>query len=69
MRGRRAGNGQFSRRIDANLQCAHGRNPLWNHSGGAVVVPGSLPSRDASHHTYALIIKKYRDDAPMRERR
>jgi len=28
----------------------------------AVVVPGSLPSRDASHHTYALIIKKYRDE-------
>lgn len=28
----------------------------------AVVVPGSLPSRDGTHHTYALILKKYRDD-------
>jgi 2,3,4,5-tetrahydropyridine-2-carboxylate N-succinyltransferase len=28
----------------------------------AVVVPGSLPSRDGSHHTYALIIKKIRDE-------
>lgn len=27
----------------------------------AVVVPGSLPSRDGSHHTYALIVKKTRD--------
>jgi len=27
----------------------------------AVVVPGSLPSADGSHSTYALIIKKYRD--------
>ncbi len=27
----------------------------------AVVVPGTLPSRDGSHETYALIIKKYRD--------
>lgn len=27
----------------------------------AVVVPGSLPSRDGTHGTYALIIKKYRD--------
>ncbi|MBI5155013.1 2,3,4,5-tetrahydropyridine-2,6-dicarboxylate N-succinyltransferase [Candidatus Poribacteria bacterium] len=28
----------------------------------AVVVPGSLPSRDGTHHTYALIIKKFRDE-------
>jgi 2,3,4,5-tetrahydropyridine-2,6-dicarboxylate N-succinyltransferase len=28
----------------------------------AVVVPGSLPSRDGSHNTYALIIKKIRDE-------
>ncbi len=27
----------------------------------AVVVPGSLPSADGTHSTYALIIKKYRD--------
>jgi 2,3,4,5-tetrahydropyridine-2-carboxylate N-succinyltransferase len=27
----------------------------------AVVVPGTLPSRDGTHETYALIIKKYRD--------
>ena len=27
----------------------------------AVVVPGSLPSKDGSHSTYALIIKKFRD--------
>lgn len=27
----------------------------------AVVVPGALPSKDGSHSTYALIIKKYRD--------
>jgi len=27
----------------------------------AVVVPGALPSRDGSHQTYALIIKKERD--------
>jgi 2,3,4,5-tetrahydropyridine-2-carboxylate N-succinyltransferase len=29
---------------------------------GAVVVPGSLPSADGTHSTYALIIKKYRDE-------
>lgn len=28
----------------------------------AVVVPGSLPSKDGSHSTYALIIKKFRDE-------
>jgi 2,3,4,5-tetrahydropyridine-2-carboxylate N-succinyltransferase len=28
----------------------------------AVVVPGALPSPDGSHSTYALIIKKYRDE-------
>ncbi|MCB2155328.1 2,3,4,5-tetrahydropyridine-2,6-dicarboxylate N-succinyltransferase [bacterium] len=28
----------------------------------AVVVPGALPSRDGSHQTYALIIKKIRDE-------
>ncbi len=28
----------------------------------AVVVPGTLPARDGSHATYALIIKKYRDE-------
>ena len=28
----------------------------------AVVVPGSLPSSDGSHSTYALIIKKFRDE-------
>jgi len=28
----------------------------------AVVVPGSLPSRDGTHQTYALIIKKFRDE-------
>ncbi len=28
----------------------------------AVVVPGTLASRDGSHHTYALIIKKIRDE-------
>lgn len=28
----------------------------------SVVVPGALPSRDGSHQTYALIIKKWRDD-------
>ncbi|MBI1290732.1 2,3,4,5-tetrahydropyridine-2,6-dicarboxylate N-succinyltransferase [bacterium] len=28
----------------------------------AVVVPGALPSPDGTHSTYALIIKKYRDD-------
>ena len=28
----------------------------------AVVVPGALASRDGSHHTYALIIKKIRDE-------
>jgi 2,3,4,5-tetrahydropyridine-2-carboxylate N-succinyltransferase len=27
----------------------------------AVVVPGTLPSKDGSHSTYALIIKKFRD--------
>lgn len=27
----------------------------------AVVVPGTLPSRDGTHETYALIIKKFRD--------
>lgn len=29
---------------------------------GAVVVPGSIPSADRTHSTYALIIKKYRDE-------
>ncbi|CAN5471420.1 2,3,4,5-tetrahydropyridine-2,6-dicarboxylate N-succinyltransferase [soil metagenome] len=28
----------------------------------AVVVPGAIPSPDGSHSTYALIIKKYRDE-------
>lgn len=28
----------------------------------AVCVPGALPSRDGSHSTYAIIIKKYRND-------
>ncbi len=28
----------------------------------AVVVPGTLPARDGTHATYALIIKKYRDE-------
>lgn len=28
----------------------------------AVVVPGSLPSRDGTHQTYALIVKKLRDE-------
>lgn len=28
----------------------------------SVVVPGALPSRDGSHTTYALIIKKWRDE-------
>lgn len=28
----------------------------------AVVVPGALPSSDGTHSTYALIIKKYRDE-------
>ncbi len=28
----------------------------------AVVVPGALPSEDGTHSTYALIIKKYRDE-------
>lgn len=28
----------------------------------AVVVPGALPSKDGSHTTYALIIKKFRDE-------
>jgi len=28
----------------------------------AVVVPGALTSRDGSHQTYALILKKYRDE-------
>lgn len=28
----------------------------------SVCVPGSLPSRDGSHHTYAIIIKKQRDE-------
>ena len=28
----------------------------------AVVVPGTLPSRDGTHETYALVIKKYRDE-------
>jgi len=28
----------------------------------AVVVPGSLPAKDGSHGTYALIIKKQRDE-------
>ncbi len=28
----------------------------------AVVVPGALPSRDGTHHTYALIMKKIRDE-------
>lgn len=29
----------------------------------AVTVPGALPSKDGSHSTYALIIKKYRDES------
>ncbi len=28
----------------------------------SVCVPGALPSRDGSHQTYAIIIKKYRDE-------
>jgi 2,3,4,5-tetrahydropyridine-2-carboxylate N-succinyltransferase len=35
--------------------------PRGEIPAGAVVVPGSLPSADATHGTYALIIKKYRD--------
>jgi len=38
-------------------EVTHGRIPRR-----AVVVPGSLPARDGSHATYALIIKKYRDE-------
>jgi len=38
-------------------EVTHGRIPRR-----AVVVPGSLPARDGSHTTYALIIKKYRDE-------
>ncbi|MCC6546275.1 2,3,4,5-tetrahydropyridine-2,6-dicarboxylate N-succinyltransferase [Candidatus Sumerlaeota bacterium] len=30
---------------------------------GAVVVPGSIPAADGTHSTYALIIKKYRDES------
>ncbi len=40
-----------------NGETLHGEIP-----SRAVVVPGSLPSRDGSHHTYALIIKKIRDE-------
>ena len=29
---------------------------------GSVCVPGALPSADGSHSTYAIIIKKYRDE-------
>ena len=35
----------------------HGEVPA-----GAVVVPGALPSKDGTHSTYAVIIKKYRDE-------
>lgn len=50
--------GQSTRIYNARTrEVTHGEIPER-----AVVVPGTLPSRDGSHETYALIIKKFRDE-------